>query len=211
MKYRLSGLYAITDKKLIARAGFVGTVENAIRGGVRVLQLREKDTEAAEVVSLGKDILKITKSYGIPLIINDCPEIAKEIGADGVHLGENDVSIEHARSVLGPEAIVGVSCYGNIERGIKAQKNGADYAAFGTPYYTPTKPDRSPTPLEVLREAREKIDSIVLFAIGGITKDNADCIMETGVDGIAAITSIFGTDDPENAARELAAIAGGRT
>ena len=208
MKYRLSGLYAITDKKLIARAGFVGTVENAIRGGVRVLQLREKDTEAAEVVSLGKDILKITKSYGIPLIINDCPEIAKEIGADGVHLGENDVSIEHARSVLGPEAIVGVSCY---ERGIKAQKNGADYAAFGTPYYTPTKPDRSPTHLEVLREARERIDSIPLFAIGGITKDNAACIMETGVDGIAAITSIFGTDDPENAARELAAIAGGRT
>jgi len=207
MNYRLSGLYAITDKKLISRNGFEKTVEKAVRGGASIIQLREKNTESAEVVGLGKNILKITKRYGIPLIINDSPELAKEIGADGVHLGDNDTSLEYARSVLGREAIIGVSCYGNIGRGVDAEKKGADYAAFGTPYFTPTKPDRTPTPLEVLREAKEKIYRIPIFAIGGITRDNAACVMETGVDGIAVITSIFGSEDPEEAARELASIA----
>jgi thiamine-phosphate pyrophosphorylase len=206
MNYRLSGLYAITDKNLISREYFEVTVEKAIQGGVRMLQLREKDTVREEALRLGKIILKITKSYGVPLIINDSPELARDIGADGVHLGENDCSIEHARSVLGRDAIIGVSCYGQIERGLKAQMEGADYVAFGTPYFTPTKPDRSPTPLEVLRDARVAITKIPIFAIGGITSENASLIMETGVEGIAVITSIFGSEDPEEAARELASI-----
>ncbi len=211
MNYRLSGLYAITDKKLIPREQFEAVVEKAIRGGVKILQLRDKDSAREETLSLGKNILDITKSYGIPLIINDSPELAKEIGADGVHLGENDASIEHARSVLGQGAIIGVSCYGQIERGLNAQKKGADYAAFGTPYFTPTKPDRTPTSLEVLREAKEAIDKIPIFAIGGITSDNAAHVLETGVDGIAVITFIFGSENPERAARELASIARAHT
>ncbi len=206
MDYRLSGLYAITDRNLISREYFETTVEKAVQGGVKMLQLREKDTVWEEALRLGKIILKITKSYGIPLIINDSPELARNIGADGVHLGENDCSVEHARSVLGRDAIIGVSCYGQIERGLKAQMEGADYVAFGTPYFTPTKPDRSPTPLEVLREARVAITKIPIFAIGGITSENASLIMETGVEGIAVITSIFGSEDPEKAARELASI-----
>ena len=206
MKYRLSGLYAITDKKLIARENFIVAVEKAIKGGASVIQLREKDTARDELISLGKKILTITKSYGVPLIINDSPELAQEIGADGVHLGERDCSVERARSVLGIDAIIGVSCYGQIERGLKAQIEGADYLAFGTPYYTPTKPDRVPTPSDVLKEAAEKIDKTPIFAIGGITPDNAATIMDTGVDGIAAITSIFGSEDPEEAARELVSI-----
>lgn len=205
MKKNLRGLYAITDKKLIARESFLEAVEKALAGGASIIQLREKETDKEELIKLGKDILSITKSHGAPLIVNDSPEIALEIGAQGVHLGEYDCTIAYARSVLGEDAVIGVSCYGLIERGLNAQREGADYVAFGTPYFTPTKPDRAPTSVDVLKEAAVKIKRIPIFAIGGITADNARTIMETGVDGIAVITSIFGSDDPEQAARELAA------
>ena len=201
------GLYLITDRKLIPRERFAETVEAAVRGGASILQLREKDTPRDEVIGLGKTLLSITKRYGIPLIINDSPELAAEIGADGVHLGEGDTGISHARSVLGSDAIIGVSCYGKMERGLDALAGGADYVAFGTPYDTPTKPGRTPTPFEVLREAAARIKDIPVFAIGGITAENAADVLETGVSGIAVITSVFGAAEPERAARELADIA----
>jgi len=206
MKKNLKGLYVITDKKLINRDRFIETVEKSIKGGARIVQLREKGTPENEIISLGREILKVTKSYRIPLIINDSPELAQEIGADGVHLGGEDTSITNARAILGDMAIIGVSCYNQIERGLKAVENGADYVAFGTPYYTPTKPQREPTTIGILREAVNLIKSIPIFAIGGITKDNAMPILETGVEGIAVITSVFGYPDPETAARELAAL-----
>jgi len=206
MKNNLTGLYVITDKKLIKRAGFIETVEKSIKGGARIVQLREKDTPQNEILNLGKELLKLTRRYDVPLIINDSPELAKEIGADGVHLGGDDISIKNARAILGDEVIIGVSCYNQIERGLNAVQNGADYVAFGTPYYTPTKPEREPTSIEVLKEAVYVISQIPIFAIGGITKENASEILGTGVDGIAVITSVFGSPDPENAARELAAL-----
>lgn len=207
MKRMLRGLYVITDKKLISRDSFAATVEKAVRGGASVVQLREKDTPGDEVVSLGKALLKMTRKYEVPLIINDSVELAKAIGADGVHLGEDDPMISHAREVLGGDRIIGVSCYGKLERGIDAEREGADYVAFGTPFFTPTKPERTPTSFDVLREAVSRIKSIPVFAIGGITPENADSVLETGVDGIAVITAVFGSRDPEKAARELAAIA----
>jgi thiamine-phosphate pyrophosphorylase len=203
MKKNLSGLYVITDKKLIERDNFIETVEKSIKGGARIVQLREKETFYDEIILLAKELLKVTKKYDVPLIINDSPEIARETGADGVHLGGDDTSIDNARSLLGSEAIIGVSCYNQIERGLNAIKSGADYVAFGTPYNTPTKPDREPTSIEILNKAVNLIN-IPVFAIGGITKDNAKPILETGVDGIAVVTSVFGSLDPENAARELA-------
>ena len=203
MKKNLSGLYVITDKKLIVRDNFIETVEKSIKGGARIVQLREKETFYDEIILLAKELLKVTKKYDVPLIINDSPEIARETGADGVHLGGDDTSIDNARSLLGSEAIIGVSCYNQIERGFNAVKSGADYVAFGTPYNTPTKPDREPTSIEILNKAVNLIN-IPVFAIGGITKDNAKPILETGVDGIAVITSVFGSLDPETAARELA-------
>ncbi|MEW6145562.1 MAG: thiamine phosphate synthase [Thermodesulfobacteriota bacterium] len=207
MKHRLKGLYVITDKKLIPRDRFIETVEKALRGGANVVQLREKDTPADEVVELGKALLKLTRKYGVPLIINDSIEAAKEIGADGVHLGEEDAPVDRAREVLGEDKIIGVSCYGKIERGINAERSGADYVAFGTPFFTPTKPERTPTSFDVLRVAVSKIKSIPIFAIGGITSKNVDSVLETGVDGIAVITSVFGAEDPEKAARGLSSIA----
>jgi len=201
----LNGLYVITDKKLIKRDCFVETVEMAIRGGARIVQLREKESPDDEIITLGKTILNVTKRYSVPLIINDSPELAKEIGADGVHLGGEDTSVEEARTILGTNSIIGVSCYNHVERGLNAVKSGADYVAFGTPYNTPTKPDREPTSIEILNEA-VKLINIPIFAIGGITIDNVEPILETGVDGIAVITSVFGSSDPETAARELASI-----
>jgi len=206
MKNNLTGLYVITDKKLIKRAGFIETVEKSIKGGARIVQLREKDTPQNEILNLGRELLKLTRRYDVPLIINDSPELAKEIGADGVHLGSDDTSIKNARAILGDEVIIGVSCYNQIERGLNAVQNGADYVAFGTPYYTPTKPEREPTSIEVLKEAVYVISQIPIFAIGGITKENASEILGTGVDGIAVITSVFGSPDPELAARELATL-----
>jgi thiamine-phosphate pyrophosphorylase len=203
MNKMLTGLYVITDQRLIKRDSFVETVEMAIRGGARIVQLREKETPDDEIINLGKAILNVTKRYNVPLIINDSPELAKEIGADGVHLGGDDTSVEKARSILGSNSIVGVSCYNQIERGLNAVKSGADYVAFGTPYNTPTKPDREPTSIEILNQAVELIN-IPIFAIGGITKNNAKPILDTGVEGIAVITSVFGSSDPETAARELA-------
>ena len=202
----MTGLYVITDKKLIKRGKFIETVEKSIRGGARIVQLREKDAPQNEILNLGRELLKLTRKYDVPLIINDSPELAKEIEADGVHLGGKDTSIKKARVILGADAIIGVSCYHLIKRGLNAVQNGADYVVFGTPYYTPTKPEREPTSIGILKEAVEVITGIPIFAIGGITKENASEILETGVDGIAVITSVFGSPDPELAARELAAL-----
>lgn len=204
MKNNLKGLYVITDNKLIHRESFVETVEAAIKGGANIVQLREKKSSVSEIVELGKELLKVTKKYNIPLIINDSPVITKKIGADGVHLGENDPDIKYAREILGEDAIIGVSCYSKIERGILAEKMGADYVAFGTPYSTPTKPGRIPTPFETLIEAKREIKNIPIFAIGGIYPENVKEVLDTGVDGVAAITSIFGSLDIEKAASKLA-------
>lgn len=207
MSFDLCGLYAVTGGKLTPENRFAGTVEAAIKGGAKIIQLREKGASESEVVRKGKAALEVTVKYGVPLIINDSPEIAKQTGADGVHLGGGDGTVEEARKLLGGGAIIGVSCYGEIERGVEAQKRGADYAAFGTPYFTPTKPDRKPAPLKVLREAKERL-KIPVFAIGGITVENAAEVLETGVDGIAVITAVFGAGDVEEAARQLAGFFG---
>lgn len=206
MEYKLNGLYVVTDKKLIPRARFVETVEKALKGGARIVQLREKDTPSDEIIELGRRILAVTKRYNTPLIINDYAMLGREIGADGVHLGSEDTTITEARRIMGRDAIIGVSCYGSVQRGIEAEKEGANYLAFGTPFFTPTKPDREPTPFSVLIKAKETIRDISVFAIGGITIENAQLVLNTGVDGIAVITSVFGSPDPEAASQELCAL-----
>ncbi len=205
MQYRIGGLYVITDEKLIPRKRLVETVEKAIKGGARIVQLREKLSTSEEVSRLARELLKVTRRYNVPLIINDYIEIARDVGAEGVHLGQDDPSVEEARKMLGDRAIIGVSCYGSLKRGMDAHRKGADYLAFGTPYFTPTKPGRHPTSFEVLREAKMAISKIPIFAIGGITPQNIASVLETGVDGIAVITSVFGSSDPEKASRELSA------
>ncbi len=206
MGFELKGLYVITDEGLIPRDSFLETVEKSLVGGARIVQLRDKTSPHTDVVALGKELLGITKKYGVPLIINDSPELMMEIKADGVHLGEDDPNIIPTRKKLGNGAIIGVSCYGSLPRGIHAERMGADYVVFGTPWSTPTKPGRIPTPFETLVEAKTAITGIPIFAIGGIFPHNAAQALATGVDGIAVITSVFGSDDPEKASRDFSSV-----
>ena len=200
----LRGLYAITDTHLIPRDRFVATVEAAVRGGATLVQLREKDTPRAEIVRLGRAVLAVTRRYGALLIVNDHPTIAKEIGADGVHVGREDPPVAETRALLGPGVIIGASCYGDIARAVVAEQEGADYVAFGTPFPSPTKPGkRTDMTLEIFQEAKRHVH-VPVFAIGGITLANAKQVIDAGADGVAIVSGVFGAPDVEAAARALA-------
>jgi thiamine-phosphate pyrophosphorylase len=200
---KLHGLYVITDTHLIPRARFVETVEAAVRGGATMVQLREKETLPEEVIRLGRDVLAVTRRYGALLIVNDHPTIAKEIGADGVHVGRDDPSLAEARAIVGPEAIIGASCYGQVDRAVAAEQAGADYVAFGTPFPSPTKAKRTDISLGIFQEAKQRV-RVPVFAIGGITLANARQVIDAGADGIAIVSGVFAAPDVEAAARALA-------
>jgi thiamine-phosphate pyrophosphorylase len=199
---KLRGLYVITDPHLIPRHRFVATVEAAVRGGATMVQLREKETPRAEMVRLGQEVLAVTRRYGALLIINDHPSVAQEIGADGVHVGRDDPPVAEARALLGPQAIIGASCYGDIARAVEAEQAGADYVAFGTPFPSPTKPKRTDIALDIFRQAKQHVQRPV-FAIGGITLANAPQLIAAGADGLAIVSGVFGAADIEAAARAL--------
>jgi len=199
---KLHGLYVITDTHLIPRERFVATVEAAVRGGATMVQLREKDTPHADMVRLGRDILTVTRRYGALLIVNDHPAVAKEIGADGVHVGRDDPPVSEARALLGAQAIIGASCYGSVERAIEAEQAGADYVAFGTPFPSPTKPKRTDISLDIFHQAKQRV-AVPIFAIGGITITNAQQGIDAGADGIGRVSGVFGAPDVEVAAQAL--------
>lgn len=199
----LRGLYAITDTHLIPRDRFVATVEAAVRGGATMVQLREKETPREEIVRLGRAVLEVTRHYGALLIVNDHPTIAKEIGADGVHVGREDPPVAETRALLGPGVIIGASCYGDVERAVVAERDGADYVAFGTPFPSPTKPGKgTDNTLEIFQAAKRRVH-VPVFAIGGITLANAQQIIDAGADGVAIVSGVFGGPDVEAAARAL--------
>lgn len=200
---KLRGLYVITDTKLIPRDRFVETVEAAVRGGATMVQLREKDTPQEEVIRLGREILAVTRRYGALLIINDHPSVAKAVGADGAHVGREDPSVEDTRALLGPNAIIGASCYGDVTRAMAAEQAGADYVAFGTPFPSPTKTKRTDISLGIFREVKQHV-KVPVFAIGGITIDNAHQVIDAGADGLAVVSGVFAATDVEAAAYALA-------
>jgi thiamine-phosphate pyrophosphorylase len=204
---KLRGLYAITDTKLIPRQRFVETVEAAVRGGATMVQLREKDTPRPELIRLGRELLAVTRRYGALLIINDHPSVAQEIGADGAHVGREDPPVAEARALLGPQAIIGASCYGDVGRAVAAEHDGADYVAFGTPFPSPTKTKRTDLSLEIFRQVKQHV-KVPVFAIGGITIDNVQPVIDAGADGIAVVSGVFGAADVEAAARALAELFG---
>ncbi len=200
---KVRGLYVITDTRLIPRDRFVETVEAAVRGGATMVQLREKETPRKEVIQLARDVLAVTRRYGALLIVNDHPAIAREVGADGAHVGREDPPVVEARAMLGPEAIIGASCYGDVARAVAAEQAGADYVAFGTPFPSPTKPKRTDISLGIFQEVKQRV-KVPVFAIGGITIDNAPQVIDAGADGIAVISGVFGAPDIEAAARAMA-------
>jgi len=193
------GLYAITDGP---RPDLHAAVESALNGGAAILQYRDKSAESERRHAEAASLLAACRRFGIPLIVNDDVDLAAAIGADGVHLGEHDGGIDAARTRLGAAAIIGVSCYDSLDRARQLAAAGADYLAFGAFFPSPTKPLARRAGAGLLRDAKSL--GLPLVAIGGITPDNAQPLIEAGADFVAAISGVFAAADPFAAARRYA-------
>lgn len=194
-------LYAITDRHWLNGETLYQQVEKALKGGVTFLQLREKNLDEEDFMKEARKIKALCKKYKVPLIINDNVEIAREIDADGVHVGQSDMEAGDVRDRLGPDKIIGVSCK-NVEQALLAKKHGADYLGVGAMYPTGTKKDATAVTPEALSAICQAVD-IPVVAIGGINKDRIEPLKGTGVDGVAVVSAIFAAEDIEKATREL--------
>ncbi len=190
----LRGLYAIADRTLLSAAQLVERSELALQGGAALLQYRAKECGGAQREAEARALLALCRAHHVPLIINDDVALAKIIGADGVHLGAEDTSVQQARQTLGPRAIIGVSCYNSLERALRAEQEGADYVAFGRFFSSRSKPEAVQADIKLLREARAKLH-LPIAAIGGITAQNGALLVEAGADMLAVIHGVFGQDD----------------
>ena len=197
-------LYAITDSRLAKEQSFYEQIEDALKGGVTLLQLREKNMCEEDLLKEALEVQKICKKYRVPLIINDDVELAKKINADGVHVGQSDLDAGTARTILGPDKIIGVTAK-TVEQARAAQRAGADYLGSGAIFGTGTKPDAKPMTMELLREIVNAVD-IPVVAIGGIDSSNAYKLAKTGIAGIAVVNGIFGKSHCCAAARDLKAV-----
>ncbi|MCG2581311.1 MAG: thiamine phosphate synthase [Marinobacter sp.] len=198
------GLYAITDSNLLPDDKLLPAVEASLRGGAVLIQYRDKSSSAATRLTQARNLVAACRNAGVPLIINDDPELAQRVGADGVHLGQSDSSLVNARQRLGEDAIIGATCHGDLTLAAKATGEGADYLAFGRFFGSGTKPDAPPAELSVLAEARQY--QRPLTAIGGITTGNGGSLIQAGADMLAVVGDLFGgnPDYTERQAREFA-------
>ncbi len=190
MKKLPSGLYVITDEKLIRRRDFVQKVAEAAAAGAGIIQLREKASRLRDRLELAREAVRAAHRHGARLVINDDPALAAAIGADGVHLGRDDAPVEAARALLGAGALIGVSCYGDLGLALRMQKAGADYVSFGACFKSPTKPKEALVPLSLFAEARRRL-KLPLVAIGGITPENAPLVYAAGADLVSVVSSVF--------------------
>ncbi len=191
-------LLLVTDP----RPDLVVRVEAAVRGGVDVVQLRDKHTPREELLPLAAELKRICDRAGALFTVNDDIELARLSGAAGVHLGQEDASIASAREVLGPGAIVGRTA-STVEEALEAVREGADYLGVGTVYYTPTKPDAEVKGPVLLREIARLKPPVPWFAIGGVTLETAGEVAGAGAPGFAVVRAVLDAKDPEAAAREL--------
>lgn len=194
-------LYAVTDRAWLNGRTLIDCVKQAIEGGATFVQLREKDAPREEIVELGRELLEVCRAARIPFVIDDEVEIALEIGADGVHVGQDDMACENARAILGPDAIVGVSAQ-TVEQAMAAQTAGADYLGVGALIPTPTKPDAVDVTTEELSAICDAVD-IPVVGIGGLNARTIPTLAGSGVDGAAVVSAIFAADDCAAASREL--------
>ena len=194
-------LYAVTDRSWLNGETLYAQVEKALKGGVTFVQLREKALDEQAFLEEAKEIQKLCAQYHVPFVINDNVEIAAQIGADGVHVGQSDMEAGDVREKLGPDRIIGVSAQ-TVEQAVRAQERGADYLGVGAVFPTGSKADAVEVSHETVRAITEAVD-IPVIAIGGITKDNVSELSGTGICGIAVISAIFAQEDIEGAARVL--------
>ena len=194
-------LYAITDRNWLNGNTLASQVEDALRGGATFLQLREKNASKEEIIKEALEIKEICKKYNVPFVIDDDVDIAKEVNADGVHIGQNDASYKYARDILGDNKIIGMTAH-NLEEALTAQNSGADYIGVGAVFNTSTKLDTIPMSRETLMQITSNI-SIPVVAIGGINENNILELKGSGVDGVAVISAIFSKEDITEAAKNL--------
>jgi len=199
---RLAGLYAITDEKLIAEDDFEQIIESALLGGTNIIQYRDKSDDRKKRVRQASVLRALCEQYRAICIINDDIELATEVNAHGVHLGKDDTSLHKARQVLGPHAIIGVSCYNDLSLALDAEKNSADYVAFGAFFSSPTKPHAAQAKLELITQAKQQL-TIPVCSIGGITDQNIALVVQHGTDMAAVISGIFSASDCRLAAQNL--------
>lgn len=195
-------LYLVTDRNFLKGRKLKDAVEDAIKGGVTLVQVREKDISTKEFYKTALEVKEVTDEYKIPLIINDRIDIAQAVNADGVHLGQDDMPLSIARKILGDDKIIGISV-GNVQEAKEAEKGGADYVGIGAVFFTGSKKDiDTPIGIEGLQKIVHSI-SIPSVAIGGVNKINTPEIMKTGTDGIAVISAILNNEDIKTAAEDL--------
>jgi thiamine-phosphate pyrophosphorylase len=185
----IKGLYAITPDSADLNT-LVQKTQWAIEGGAFMVQYRSKILNRDVKMQQCAAILRLCRQYEIPCIVNDDVDMCRILEADGVHLGEKDDNIAEVRRILGEDAIIGSSCYDQLNRAKSAQKEGASYVAFGAMFPTSTKPHAPRATLALLKEAKREIQ-IPIVAIGGITVNNAHDVIKTGIDAIAVITSLY--------------------
>lgn len=194
-------LYLVTDEKACKGKDFYESVEASIRGGAKIVQLREKNMDTRDFFKRALKLKEICRKHGVDFVINDRLDIAIAVDADGVHLGQSDMPIQKAKEILGHKKIIGISAK-NMEEALEAQKYGADYIGVGAIFATDTKKDSGLIDLETLKDMTDQIN-IPVLAIGGIGLGKLGYLKDTGIDGICVISDILGSDDPEKRTREL--------
>jgi thiamine-phosphate pyrophosphorylase len=199
MTKTIAGLYAIADTRYLEDKRLMTAVRAAIDGGARVIQYRDKSADVVRRERQARALAALCRETGVTFVVNDDIALAKTVSANGVHIGRDDMSYADARAHLGPRALIGVSCYNELERALRAQEQGADYAAFGSFFVSRTKPGAVCATTELLREARAKL-RISVVAIGGITPENGAELIAAGADALAVIEGVFGQSDIRAAA-----------
>lgn len=199
----IRGLYAVTpDESDTAR--LAAWVDAAVAGGARLVQYRNKVAPLSLRLEQARMLVRICRQYGAPLIVNDHPDVALEVGADGVHPGREDGDVATARARLSGK-LLGVSCYNDITRATAAERDGADYVAFGRFFPSVTKPGDIKASLELVAEAKRCVD-VPIVAIGGITLEHTPSLIAVGIDAVAVISALFASADVRESARRFAAL-----
>lgn len=193
-------LYAVTDRSWLKPGEtLVEVVETLLKAGVTCVQLREKEAEDALILQEAQELKELCHRYGVPFLVNDRPDLAQAVGADGVHVGQEDTGLTEARNLLGPNALLGGSAH-TVEEALAAQAAGADYLGCGAVFGSGTKHNVSQMPLETLTAICQAVD-IPVVAIGGVSLDNLPLLADTGIAGVAVISGLFAAEDKTEAAQ----------
>ncbi len=197
-------LYAVTDRAWLGSRTLCEQVEAALKGGVTCVQLREKELEEAAFLQEARELSALCRRYGVPFLVNDNVDIALASGADGVHVGQEDMDPAQVRLRAGKDMLLGVSVH-TVEEAREAVRKGADYLGVGAMFPTGTKADAERVPRQILRDICAAVD-VPVVAIGGLNRESIPRLSGSGVDGVALVSAIFSAEDIEGACRELLAL-----